>query len=117
MNVAEDVRYAFARKSHFLRASGFIEAEIESPAVEKRKHVVKERVGIGKAHNASYRNHQQMRRERSILLEQYKAARRRWLHTGGFVQRLEPQNGRRSMLLRRLRRWKLNAGMKLRGQR
>jgi len=68
MNVAEDVRDPFAAETHPALASCFIQTQIESFAVVKRKHIVKKRVIVGKLHQAANGYNQQMRIELLVLL-------------------------------------------------
>ena len=63
VNVAEDVGHSFTIEAHTAFASRFIQTQIESFAVVKRKHIVKKRVIVGKLHQAANGYNQQMRIE------------------------------------------------------
>jgi len=91
MNVAEDIRNAFARKHHAACRPCLVESKIETPSIEERKYIVKERICIRKRNTAADRNDQQMRREHFILLQQRKVAGFRI--SGTALRRLEPDDG------------------------
>src|SRR6478736_4385600 len=58
MDVAKNVRDAFAREGNRLCRACFVEAQVKSLSIEQRKHVVKERVGVGKLYHTTDWNNQ-----------------------------------------------------------
>lgn len=58
MNVTEDVRHTLAGEYYFFGGTCFVKAEVESLAVEERKDIMKERIGVWKLHHATDRNNQ-----------------------------------------------------------
>ena len=73
MNIAEDVRDSRLVKVHVASAAGFIQSKIEALAFKQRKHIVKERIVIGKRHHRAHRHHQHMRLEAFVSLHQSRA--------------------------------------------
>jgi hypothetical protein len=70
MNVAEDVRNSRFVELNKLRASAFVQAEIETLAVEQRKYIVKKRIVIGELDLPARRNYQQGRMKAFIFLNE-----------------------------------------------
>lgn len=70
MDIAEDVRYTFAREPDLTRATCLVQAKIEALSVEKRKDIVEEGILVWKADHATHGDDQQMRYECAILLNQ-----------------------------------------------
>jgi hypothetical protein len=58
MNVTEDVRHTLAGEYCFFRGTSFVKAEVESLAIEERKDIMKERIGVWELHHATDRNNQ-----------------------------------------------------------
>src|ERR1700692_937418 len=69
MNVAKDVRDSRLVELHKLRASAFVQAEIETLSVEQRKHIVKKRIVIRKLNLPARWNYQQGRMKALIFLQ------------------------------------------------
>src|SRR6185437_6382259 len=99
MNIAEDEGNSFARKHHLARASTFIQAQIETLAVEQGKHIVKERILVRKADHATDRNDEQMRSESSILLNEREVSGGRRLDDRRVSEGSKPHDHRRQMRL------------------
>ncbi len=70
MNVAEDIGDAFAIKTHGAAGAGFVEAEVETLAVEERKDIVKEGILVRKLHRGARGDDEQMGREHLVFLHQ-----------------------------------------------
>src|SRR5580700_12164305 len=70
MNIAKDVRNTRLVKNYVACGPSLIQAEIEALALEKRKHIVKKRIAVGKFYRCTYGNHQHVRLETFILLNQ-----------------------------------------------
>ena len=67
------------------RASALIKSKIETFALEQGKHVVEERIAVGKLHLAADWNHQKRRLKAFVLLYQLRDLRgflSRWLDGG-----------------------------------
>src|SRR5664280_2210435 len=92
MNVAEDIRYAFAREGDCLSGTGFVKTEIETLAVEEREDIMKERIGVGELHSCADGDNQQVRREHAVLLQQrvVSVSGKRW--SGSLLHRLQPED-------------------------
>jgi hypothetical protein len=90
MDIAEDVRYALAREGDILGRASFIEAKIESFPIEEREDIMEERIRVWKRDNAAHRNHEKVRREHPVLLQQREVARGGGMNAGPLLNRLEP---------------------------
>src|ERR1700712_5255786 len=70
VDVAEDIRDAVVIKMHDARGSSFIQAKIESLAVEQRKHVMEKGIKVREIHAAARGDDEEMRRKLFSLLRQ-----------------------------------------------
>src|SRR5580658_3868559 len=70
MNIAEYVRDSFPAESYLLRRACLIKAQVEAASLEFREDVVKEGISIGKVHDTSDWDDEQVRCELFVLLQQ-----------------------------------------------
>ena len=69
VNITEDIGDSGAIEADVSCAAGFVKTEVEQLAFKKRKHIVEERVAIGKLHHRADGHNQNMRLEAFVVLE------------------------------------------------
>jgi hypothetical protein len=77
VDIAEDVRDAFARKRNRLAGSGLIKPKLKAFALEEGEDVMEEGIGVGKLNHATNWNDLQMGEEGAIFLQERVMALRR----------------------------------------
>src|SRR5580765_267345 len=88
VNVTEDKGHARLVELDKPCRSAFIKPEIEALALEQRKHIMKERIVVGKLDLAANRNHDQRRLKAFVLLHELR-------NSGGVLSgRLECRSNR-----------------------
>src|SRR5437867_11888478 len=97
MNVAEDVTDPWPIKNNGARRSRFIKSKIESLCFEEGKHVVKKWILIRKLDGRTDWNHDDMRRERLVLLKQAGTASSVLYQNVIITERREPDDRARSI--------------------
>src|SRR5438105_1020677 len=86
---------------HISATPRFVEPKVKTLALEKRKHIVKERVAVGKLHQGANRHHQDVRLETLVSLYQpyfRRTLRRRRNRNTGTIDRSQPEHNVSSVM-------------------